>query len=218
MGMSDTDIVMECATRQSEADSEVARKNRERLNCAGVFAVNVAGGLGCGKSALLGATARRLAGDRQVGIVSADPDGVPGVSPGARAVHVQPGFGRVLAARDLRSALDRLDLSGVELLLVENVGSFAGPDAIDLGEHARAAIFSVAAGHRIPSEHPGLVRWADAVVLNKLDLRTGFDLRAFRAAIGRLNAGAAYFEMSTQSGHGVDAWVGWLTDRSRHAK
>ena len=37
---------------------------------------------------------------------------------------------------------------------------------------------------------------------------------AFRAAVARLNPVAAYMETSTMTGHGLDAWVGWLTRAS----
>jgi hypothetical protein len=80
---------------------------------------------------------------------------------------------RALAAYCVRPALDRVGLGGSDLLLIENVGSLVGADAFDLGEHARAVIFSVAAGHERASEHADLVRWADAVVVNKVDLLAG---------------------------------------------
>jgi hydrogenase nickel incorporation protein HypB len=206
---------MENDVRQSEADRLIARANRERLDRAGAFAVNVAGGLGCGKTSLFDATVDRLASERRVGVVSADPGPGRGTNVGTNVVHVDPGFGRALCARHVEPALVRLCPGGIDLLLIENVGSLAGPDAIDLGEHARVAIFSVAAGHGKATEHPNIVRWADVVLLNKVDLLAGggFDLRAFRAALGRLNAGAEYFELSTRTGEGLDAWIAWLRAR-----
>jgi hydrogenase nickel incorporation protein HypB len=212
---------MKAESTQPEVDLEAARENRERLSRAGVFAVNVVGGPGCGKTSLVEATVRRLAAGRRVGVVSADPDvrhgggdALGGLARG-NLVHVAPDFGRLMTARHVRSALARLDPGAIDLLLVENVGSLTGADAVDLGEGARVAMFSVAAGHHEPASHPAVLRWADAVVLNKADLLAAgaFDLRAFRAAVGRLNPAAEYLEMSTLTGAGIDAWVGWLSSR-----
>jgi hydrogenase nickel incorporation protein HypB len=222
--MNQRTLLMESATGQPEADRQVARENRERLGRAGVVAVNLVGGLGCGKTSLVEATVRRLAPDRRVGVMTADPypsngaGRIPGLA--GNVVRAEPGFGLPLAARHVRSALARLDLGAIDLLLVENVGSLAGPDAIDLGEDARVAMFSVAAGHHKPAKYPDVVRWADAVVLNKADLLQGgaFDVRAFRAAVGRLNPAAEYVEMSMLTGHGVDAWVDWLLTRPQPAR
>jgi hydrogenase nickel incorporation protein HypB len=197
-----------------------ARANRERLRLAGVYAINLIGGPGCGKTSLIEATMRQLLLKRRVGAIAADPHSRYDADRlsvlGDPVIHVDPGVSPALAACHVGAALGRLDLSAIDLLLIENVSSLVGPGGVDLGESAKVAVFSVAAGHDKPARHPDVVHGARVVVLNKMDLSTltPFNLAAFREAVARLNPDAAVLEMSTLTGQGMDAWADWLLSRS----
>src|SRR5688572_29709669 len=58
--------------RRTHDPNPVAKLNRERLGQAGVFAVRVVGGPGCGKTSLIDATVERLAPDVHAGVVACD--------------------------------------------------------------------------------------------------------------------------------------------------
>lgn len=201
-------------------EPSAARANRERLRLAGVYTINLIGGPGCGKTSLIEATMRRLVLKRRVGAIAADAHSRYDADRlgvlGDQVVHVGPEGECALSAADVRLALDRLDLPALSLLMVENVSSLVGPGGIDLGEDAKVAVFSVAAGHDKPARHPDVVRGARVVVLNKLDLLaiTPFDLETFRETVARLNPSATVMELSTLSGQGMDAWTDWLVDQS----
>ena len=113
---------------------------------------------------------------------------------------------------DIQAGLSQLDLSPLGALFIENLGLRPGPSQCDLGEEAKVVVFSVAAGEDSASKHPQAVEWADAVVLNKLDLAalTGFDIESFRNAIHRLNPRAKLFELSAAKGQGFDDWAAWV--------
>lgn len=198
----------------------VADANRERFHRAGVYAVNLIGGPGCGKTSLIETTMRRLVLDRRVGAIAADSNSRYDADRlsvlGEQVIHVDPGASAALAPCHVRAALDRLDLSTIDLLVIENVSSLVGPGPVDLGENAKVPVFSVAAGHDKPARHPDVVRGAKVVILNKMDLSavTPFNLSAFHEAVARLNPEAEVLEMSTLTGQGVDAWIEWLRSRS----
>ena len=214
---------MNSLVRPSESDQRPARENRERLRLAGVYSVNLIGGPGCGKTSLIEATIRRLLLKRRVGAIAADPhsryDADRLLRLGHQVLHVDPGGRAELTAAHLRSALRQLDLSALDLLLIENVSSLIGPSGVDLGEDVKVGVFSVAAGHDKPARNPDVVCCAAAVVLNKIDLLkiTPFELGAFRETVARCNPAAAVFEMSTLTGDGVDAWVEWVLSHAAGA-
>jgi hydrogenase nickel incorporation protein HypB len=199
---------------------ELACANHRRLADAGVFAVNLIGGPGCGKTALLQATVARLLLKRRIGVIAADPqsriDADRLAALGDQVLQIGTGMYGLLTPEQVRSALRRMDLGVLDLLLVENVSSLIGPAQFDLGEDARVAMFSVAAGADKPAKYPDVVRCADVVILNKTDLLAivPFDIEAFRSNVRRLNPRARVIELSALTGDGLDAWLAWLLARS----
>lgn len=203
--------------------ASLAQANRQRLETAGVAALNIVGSAGCGKTSLIRATLQSLAGQVRVGVITADPgsnlDAQRLVGLADQAVHINTGHGHCLDAAQFSQALDTLDLDSLDLLLIENVSSLIGPADCDLGETKRVAVFSVAAGDDKLSKYQDVVQWADILVLNKMDLVESFpfDLGTFRRRLRRINPRLALFEISARSGDGIDCWAGWLRWESHRA-
>jgi hydrogenase nickel incorporation protein HypB len=194
----------------------VAKLNRQRLNEAKVFTVNVVGGPGCGKTSLIDSTIEHLKPDVNVGVIACDltshRDADRMIAHSPNVVQVNTGERGMPDATDLRAALDCLDLENIELLFIENVGALIGPVALDLGQDVTAAVFSVAGGHDKADKHAPLVQGAGVVVLNKTDLLSAvpFDLDTFRADVQRLNPHAPLCELSALRESGMDTWFAWL--------
>jgi hydrogenase nickel incorporation protein HypB len=163
--------VVETTTREAEP---AAKQNREALRGANVFAVNVVGGPGCGKTTLIDATVERLRPGVRVGVISCDPgaphrpDAGRAVRHGARVAYVNITGRETPDANDVRAGIESLDLDEIDVLFIENVGTMTGAVAsVDLGQRANAAVFSVAGGDDKAGKHEPLVRGTDVVVLNK---------------------------------------------------
>jgi hydrogenase nickel incorporation protein HypB len=199
---------------------QVAFANHRNLADAGVFAVNLIGGPGCGKTSLLQLTVARLILKRRIGIIAADPqtrlDADRLAALGDQVLQVGTGMNCLLTADQVRSAIRRLNLGVLDLLLIENVSSLIGPTQFEIGEDARVAMFSVAAGADKPRKYPDVVRCADVVILNKTDLMAlvPFDIDAFRNSVRAINPRARVIEMSTLTGDGLDPWLDWLLAQS----
>lgn len=200
----------------------VADINRAALRDAGVFAVSVMGGPGCGKTTLIDATIQQLMPDMHVGVIACDVashlDADRMIQHSEQVVQVNVGEGGALDATYIRDALEWLDLKWLDLLFIENIGTLVGAP-LDLGQDATVAMFSVAAGHDKPAKHPELARAANAIVLSKIDLLAAvpFDLDAFRAEVNRLNPNARHFELSALRGEGIEPWIRWLRGPTRAA-
>lgn len=106
-----------------------------------------------------------------------------------------------LEAPLVERGLGELDLTGLDLLFIENVGNIACPVEFDLGEKAKVGILSVTEGHDKPGKYPLLFHEVSALVLNKIDLlpHTDFDYDAFLADFRKLNADAPVFRISCKT-------------------
>jgi hydrogenase nickel incorporation protein HypB len=203
----------------------IAKLNRQTLGEAGIFTVSVSGGPGCGKTSLIESVITHLMPELLVGVIACDVtshlDADRMQRESEQVVQVNTGPGCAADAGHIHDALQWLDLKRIELLLIENVGTLTNTSATDFGQDVTAAMFSVAGGHDKAHKHPGLVKTADVVLLNKIDLLKAvpFDLQAFRADVQRLNANAELFELSALTGEGMDHWLDWLKSRTnKHHK
>jgi hydrogenase nickel incorporation protein HypB len=198
------------------ANDRLAADNRRRLDEAGVFSVNLMASPGAGKTSLIERTVPALAADMRLAVVDGDIatslDADRAAAAGARAIQINTGGECHLDAVMLRDALERLDLRGVSLLLVENVGNLVCPAAFALGTHRNVLIASVPEGDDKPYKYPGMYRGVEALVLNKVDLLpyVTFDVDRFLRGVEALNPGVATFLVSCRTGEGLEAWLEWL--------
>jgi len=213
-----------------EENDQTAAANRRDFDDAGVTAVNLMSSPGAGKTTLLRETLRLLQGRLAVGIVegdietSIDADRLDGFGAAISLINTANGFGGEchLDAPMVRSALSRLPLAELDLLIVENVGNLVCPAEFDVGSHANAMVYSVTEGEEKPLKYPVMFRSADLVVVNKIDLipHLDYDLDLFYANLKKVHPGVAIIEASARTGLGIDRWCDWLCElhRERHAE
>jgi hydrogenase nickel incorporation protein HypB len=194
-----------------------ARHNREHFQDHGLLALNLMGAPGCGKTALLETTARRLAGRRRMGALSADlattRDADRLARAGIPAHAITTGSACHLDARLVHDALHDLDWHDLDLLFIENVGNLVCPAIYDLGQAANVVALSVTEGEDKPLKYPVMFRRADLVLLTKVDLLPalpGVDPGLIRDALARVMPEPRLIELSAATGEGFDAWLDWL--------
>ena len=126
---------------------------------------------------------------------SLDADRLAGFGAAIELVNTGNGFGGEchLDAPMVRSALVRLPLDLLDLLIVENVGNLVCPAEFDVGAHRRAMVFSVTEGEDKPLKYPVMFRSADVIVVNKIDLlpHLDFDLDLFERNLAAVNPAGA---------------------------
>ena len=204
------------------ANDRLAEENRARIDSAGVFAINIMASPGAGKTSLIEQTLPRLAGQLRVAVVdgdiatSIDADRAAAAGAGA-AIQVNTGGECHLDAVMLRGALDQLDLTQFDLLIVENVGNLVCPASFKLGTHKSILVASVPEGDDKPYKYPGMYRGVDALVINKIDLLPYINFRMdyFQRGVEVLNPGLTTFPISCRTGESLDSWVEWLVKNSR---
>ena len=119
-----------------------------------------------------------------------------------------------LEAKLVYKALCDFDLTGIDLVIVENVGNMVCPAEFDIGEHAKIAVLSVTEGEEKPLKYPLLYREATAVVITKTDLLPHLEtnLADYLGNLREVNAALPVFAVSATSGENLDSWVSWVID------
>ena len=201
-------------------NERVADANRAEFAAHGLRVMNLMSSPGAGKTALLQRTLAALASELRVGVIegdiatSLDADRLEGLGASVALLNTSAGFGGEchLDAVMVRSALARLPLAELDLLVVENVGNLVCPAEFDVGEHSRAMVYAVTEGEEKPLKYPVMFRAADVVVVNKIDLlaHLDFDLDLFLANLSMVNPRATVIQASARTGEGIDEWCGWI--------
>lgn len=198
-----------------------AELNRKALKDAGVFAVSLFGGPGCGKTTLIRETCTHLGGEVRIGVI------VGNIRAERDAEMLRPWCDQLavvettdLTAELVREALTKLDLSRIDVLLIER-GCGAAPMPRDLGQCATVGLFSVASGDDKVERYADRVADADVILLSKFDLEPyiRFDDTRFYAAAHRLNPTARLIELSCEGAReGLNDWCSWLRNNVRKTR
>ena len=206
-----------------DENDKTAAANRASLAAHGVRSVNLMSSPGAGKTTLLRETLARLKGETRIGIIegdietSLDADRLDGFGAEIALVNTGNGFGGEchLDAPMVASALPRLPLADLDLVLIENVGNLVCPAEFDVGEDARAMVYAITEGEEKPLKYPVMFRSCELVLINKIDLLPylDFDIDGFLASLRQVNPAAQVLRVSARTGEGVDAWVDWLRAR-----
>jgi len=197
-------------------NDRAAGANRELLDRHGVFGVNVMGGAGCGKTALLERLLPRLKRGLRPAVLEGDVattnDAERIAALGVPVVQLLTEGGCHLSATLVAEGLKLLPLNELDVVLIENVGNPICPANFDLGEHVRLVLLSVAEGDDKPAKYPHLFQVASAVVLTKSDLLSSTNFRVDRAmaTLRSLAPEVPVFTTSSQdpaSIRGVEDWL-----------
>ena len=203
------------------AENDVlADANRAAFESNGIRTLNLMSSPGSGKTTILQATLDELAGEFAIGVIEGDNatdlDAAKLSGRGAQVslLNTSNGFGGEchLDAPMVNRALPGLDLPALDLVIVENVGNLVCPAEFDVGEHAKAMVYSVTEGEDKPFKYPVMFRSVDVVLLNKIDLvpYLDVDVDAYIAHVREVNATATILPVSARTGDGMGAWFGWL--------
>jgi hydrogenase nickel incorporation protein HypB len=203
-------------------NDRTARHNREHFTEHGVFAVNLMGSPGSGKTGVMEATARampRLRMAAMSGDLATDNDARRLERAGIPARSITTGSACHLDAEMVHHALHHLPLAGLDVLVVENVGNLVCPAVYDLGQHVNVVALAVTEGEDKPLKYPVMFRKADLVLLTKVDLlpHLDIDLGEIERALAATMPDPHLIQVSARTGQGIDRWIAWLEERRARA-
>jgi hydrogenase nickel incorporation protein HypB len=212
-----------------DANNTIARANRDDFDRHGVTVLNLMSAPGAGKTTLLERAIGEPLEQLRVGVLegdvqgSIDADRLATLHIPVTQLNTGNGFGGEchLDANMVRSALDQIPLSELDVLIVENVGNLVCPAEFRIGEDARAMVCSLTEGEDKPLKYPLMFRACELVIVNKLDLlaHLDVDLDKLLYNIDAVNPGVRTIVSSAKTGEGVDELREWLAELAqRHVQ
>jgi len=202
-----------------EANDRIALENRAIFDSNALLAVNLMSSPGAGKTSLLERTIDNLKSELNLGVIEGDiqssHDAERVAKKGIQVVQINTGGACHLDGNMVRNAFEKLDLSLINLLIIENVGNLVCPAEFKVGEHFKAMILSVTEGDDKPSKYPLMFRESEALLINKIDLLPYVDtsLDRIREESLKVNPGLVIFEISCKTGQGIMEWCRWLREK-----
>ena len=202
-----------------EANDRIAAANREMFDRNKNLVINLMSSPGAGKTTLLERTADALAGKIRLGVVAGDietsRDAERIEKHNIPVVQLTTGTACHLDANMVASAFPHLDLSQVDILVIENVGNLVCPAEFKVGEDYKVMILSVTEGDEKPLKYPLMFRESSLLIINKIDLLpfTNFNMDEAKANALKMNPDLKIVEVSCTTGQGIEEWISWLEQR-----
>ncbi len=213
--------VIEIKKSVYESNEKRADALRADLKKDKIFLLNLMSSPGSGKTTTLMRTIEALKNEMKIGIIEADLDSDVDAhtiaSTGAKVIQVHSGGMCHLTADMTRQGLDELGASGLDLVVLENIGNLICTAEFDTGAVKNAMILSVPEGDDKPLKYPLMFKVVDVILVNKIDAAEffNFNLDLFKSHIQKLNPGAKIIPISAKTGEGIEQWVDYLRTEIR---
>lgn len=203
------------------ADNKVvAEKLRDRLAAEKTFLLNLMSSPGAGKTTLILKTIETIKDDLRMGVIEADIDSIVDAekvaAAGIEAIQLRTGGFCHLDASMVEKGLNGLDLSVLDMVIIENVGNLVCPAEFDTGAIKNVMILSVPEGDDKPLKYPLMFSVCDVLLVNKIDYleASDFNMTALNERVLALNPDIKIFQTSSKTGQGIEDWAAWLREET----
>jgi len=202
-----------------EANERIAQENRKLFQRENVTVINLMSSPGSGKTSLLERTIDAIGGRVRMGVIDGDIQSTRDAErisqKGIQTVQINTGGACHLDGNMIRDAIPALDLTELDLLVVENVGNLVCPAEFKVGEDYKVMILSVTEGEDKPEKYPLMFHESIVLVINKIDLLPYVDcsVEKIKEVSLRINPDLEIFAVSGKTGEGIDRWAEWLSNQ-----
>lgn len=202
-----------------KANDELTELNRKKLDENDIYVINLMSSPGSGKTSILEKIISKLRDDIKIAVIEGDlyttMDAQRIEKKDVPVVQINTGGACHLDAYMIKDAISNLNLDGVELLIVENVGNLVCPAEFEIGEDIKITVLSTTEGNDKPLKYPLAFEKSGAVILNKIDLidYTNFDKQKFYEDVRSINDKAVIFETSCTKDLGLDEFCQWIKNK-----
>ncbi len=209
--------VFEDNNRQADVLRGELKKNR-------TFLLNLMSSPGAGKTTTLVRTIAALKDELAIGVVEADIDSAVDADTialtGAKVIQVHTGGMCHMDAYMTEQGLHEMGISGLDLVILENIGNLLCPADFDTGAARNAMILSVPEGDDKPLKYPHMFSIVDVLLVNKIDAMSffDFDLQAMSERVKKLNPNVRIIPISAKTGEGISEWADWIRSEIKQWK
>jgi hydrogenase nickel incorporation protein HypB len=207
-----------------KANDYVAKGIRDKMHRQGTLLINITSSAGSGKTTLLQETARRLKDQIKIAVLVGDleteRDAIRIREAGIPSTQIVTNGVCHLEAQMILQAFDHLDISGLDLLFIENVGNLVCPAAFDLGEEYRVTLLASTEGDDKPKKYPRMFLTSELMLISKADLLPYIPFKVEAAILDarEVNPEIEVITISSTTGEGMDTWCDWLMERVKVTK
>lgn len=200
-------------------NDHIAEHVQEHLAEHGVFAINLMGAPGVGKTTTVENIIKNLHVPSYVveGDIEGSIDTERLHKQNISAIQINTFGACHLDAPLMHNALHAMPMPEPGILFIENVGNLVCPAEFSIGENIKLLQVSVTDGSDKPYKYPLAFEKADIILLNKVDLLPylDFDEKFFMDGIRHLNKKAPVFKVCGKTGEGYQEVAAWLEEQAQ---
>ena len=211
--------IIELHKSVTESNDRDAEKLRNRLSEQGLLLVNLMSSAGSGKTTMLSRTITDLRDRVRIAVMEADIDASVDAERiaalGAVSIQVHTDGMCHMDAGMTEEGLNNMDLEGIDIAFLENIGNLICPAEYDTGAGCNVMILSVPEGDDKPLKYPLMFQNSDALLVSKIDALPyfRFDMDKLYERVRYLNPDIKIFPISAKTGEGMKEWEEWLLER-----
>ena len=211
--------IIELHKSVTESNDRDAEKLRNRLREQGLLLVNLMSSAGSGKTTMLSRTITDLRDRVRIAVMEADIDASVDAERiaalGAVSIQVHTDGMCHMDAGMTEEGLNNIDLEGIDIAFLENIGNLICPAEYDTGAGCNVMILSVPEGDDKPLKYPLMFQNSDALRVSKIDALPyfRFDMDKLYERVRYLNPDIKIFPISAKTGEGMKEWEEWLLER-----
>jgi len=202
-------------------NKDQAEKNRKLFKDNNILVLNLLSSPGAGKTSLIIETIKKLKSKKIIGVIEGDISSTYDAEKIKKftenVIQINTGGTCHLNASMVASAVEKLKVSDLDIIIIENVGNLICPVGFDLGEDYKIVISSVNEGDDKPVKYPPVFIKSDLIILNKVDLMeiSDFNQAFFEKKVSELNPQSEIIKLSCKTGTGLDGWFNWVLGKSK---
>lgn len=200
-------------------NTKIANEIRANLKEKGIFLLNLMSSPGSGKTTTLINLINRLKSKLKIAVMEADVDSNVDAekiknATGIQTLQIHTGGLCHMDALMVKQGIENLDLSNVDLCILENVGNLVCPAEFDTGASLNIMLLSVPEGDDKPIKYPLMFSTVDLVVVNKIDVLElfNFDMKKFEINVKARNPNTKIMKISAKTGFGVQDLADFILD------
>ncbi len=205
----------------SEENDKIAKEINEVLTSKGVFAINVMGAPGTGKTSVIKSMIQNAPDIKHYvleGDIESDIDTKALMEVGIETLQINTHGACHLDAPIVANEIKKFSMDKGAILFIENVGNLVCPAEFQIGEHIKMLIVTPLEGSDKPYKYPLAFEKADIILLNKSDLLAyaDFNEEYFLKGIKILNPLVKVFKVSAKNNSGFEEVTAWIWEKRKN--
>lgn len=111
-------------------------------------------------------------------------------------------------------AIKNIDLTNIDLLILENIGNLVCPAEFDTGANKNVMILSIPEGDDKPLKYPLMFSKCDLILINKIDVISyfNFDFNKVDKYIHDINKNAKLLKISAKTNEGINELASLISE------